>query len=183
MFGAYMKRTRQSCRHSRFTHRVLSKLRMTSKPKLKSKARAALHVNAWLLDTLKQDTSTPHKRARASLVWGYDSMFEVCSNAGVFFTDVELSNCCVAATTIINATRFLHQESLRLKTNRWHVIPKAHHLIELKFFCRRTMLNAAGAYYLISISITKRNYLYIYYIYIYIYTYVCACCVRAFQVS
>ena len=134
---------RYSTRHSKFSNLVLSMRVMTSQPKLKSKARAALYVNEFLLSVCVRDTSNAHKAHRCSVLWSYHTLFEVQTTAGLELTLVEKARFMQAAKILCVSSRILFAEAIRAGRSTWRLLPKNHALLESFEHVRRTNFNLA----------------------------------------
>ena len=118
--------------HSRFTCNVLSLKHLSSIPALKSKARAALYVNQWLLSVTQRDTSSDHKQSRAAVHWGYLSMHEIFAQTKIRLDDHDIALLKLAGDAFFHNSRNLQFESLCTGGMRlWHLVPKHHALIHL----------------------------------------------------
>ena len=129
-FKRWKSRNKIVCKHSRFTTRLLSlnpkRALAKQTPKLKSKGRSALYINQWLLSICEQDTGSLHKQQRCSILWAFQTSFEVFSKGSVELTDEELSILKTASQSLFHNSRILCAAALASGRGTWRLIPKHH---------------------------------------------------------
>lgn len=107
---------------ARFSHLTLSMKRKGSNPCLKSKGRAALHINAWLLDVCQtlQPTSV-HDMRRASVLWAQNEIFDVYVKGDLILSDTDVNRLKLAQDALFNSLRGLRLEMQHSRKRAWHL--------------------------------------------------------------
>lgn len=107
--------------HARFSHLTLSMKRKGSNLCMKSKAGAALHVNAWLLSVCEELWPvTLHDVRRASVLWAHNEIFDVYVKGPLSLADADVSRLECARDALFGSLRGLRMEMFRQNIRAWH---------------------------------------------------------------
>ena len=93
---------------------------------LQAKAAALRSMTYWLKGICNRNTTTDHDKVRALMVSGFCDADVQCRNAGRFFTRVQHARMCDALEKALVAYNYLAEESIRLETYNFKMIPKFH---------------------------------------------------------
>ena len=108
----------------------LSLQALSDPPIWKGKAGDNALVLRWLLhEYLKYSRSTkqPEHEAIASCLWGWTRAIDICSNAGMFFSDAELPQLEEARCAALFSDASLAHKSIAEGSQLWRTIPKFHY--------------------------------------------------------